>query len=94
MACPKLSTIDHADANKFTPPRTSIWRGLKKGSWHGHAPPFQRVSGTIEREGSEKGALLKVLRCLWTAWCTLNGCEFCGCPLKGLFDPDYDGRDM
>lgn len=91
---PSLSAISHESAKRFIPEGTTIWRGHRLGSWHGECKPFKRVSGAPEREGSEKGALLYVLRCLWTGWRILNGVDFDQCPIHGLFEPGYDGLDV
>lgn len=38
------SQTTHAEAKTMLPPGSSIWRGLTKRCWCGHAPPARRVS--------------------------------------------------
>ena len=37
-------SITHSEARQFIPPKSPIWRGLTKNSWHGHRQNRKRVS--------------------------------------------------
>ena len=39
-------TILHSEAREFLPPKSSIWRGLTRNSWHGHREGRKRVSAS------------------------------------------------
>ena len=90
---PNLSNMKQAAAKKHIPPGSSIWRGTDKNTWHGHMPPYSRVTGNPAREGSEVEALHYVFRCLLTGWCILNGVKYVDCPLQKLFKQGYNGED-
>ena len=55
------STIPQAEAKRFTPPSSSIWRGLSHCSWNAHLMPYRRISEPW-CHGGESAALKRILR--------------------------------
>ena len=70
---------------QLTPPGASVWRGNIQGCWHGHCPPFRRVSASWHVYG-QRGAAIIVLQLLWGQHLTVAGLR-CpqDCPVHGLF---------
>ena len=78
-------TILHSEAKDFVPPKSSIWRGLTRNSWHGHREGRKRVSASWALWG-ESGAMRQVLKLLWGQHLEMEGMEVEDCPFTGLFD--------
>ena len=78
-------TILHSEAREFLPPKSSIWRGLTRNSWHGHREGRKRVSASWALWG-ESGAMRQVLKLLWGQHLEMEGMEVEDCPFTGLFD--------
>ena len=78
------STIPQAEAKRWLPPGCSIWRGVSKCNWNGHYAPYPRCSALWADHG-EQGALLQVLRLLWSDYLEHNGMHVGDCPIAGLF---------
>ena len=53
-------------ANALKPPGCGIWRDndLVEGGWAGHCPPYARCSSTVAATGTDRAALIDVLRVL------------------------------
>jgi hypothetical protein len=64
--------VDQANAALLCPPQSHIWRGLNRGEWRGHCPPFQRISEPWSRAG-ERHAMMEILRRLWHRHCIKDG---------------------
>lgn len=80
------STISQATAKEFVPFGASIWRGVTRMEWCGHMPPYSRIHDKWEELG-EKGAMLSVLKRLWTQHCEFRGLEYdLTCPHIALFN--------
>lgn len=77
-------SITHERAKEFAPPGASIWRGLTRGEFCGHLPPYRRVSASWARFGQE-GALRETLRLLWSQSLASQGLEEADCPVQGIF---------
>ena len=84
IAMPPPSTIPHADAKKYIPPTSSIWRGVVRGQWCGHCPPYARISEPWRR-ASEANALLVVVRKLWRQYLEINALGIESCWVENLF---------
>lgn len=89
---PHVKHIDMPDAllqsevRNFCPPGTKIWKNNTHVGWHGHCPPFRRMSATVATTGSEKAAASKVLKTLWLQYCHAHGCSLAdACFVRGLF---------
>jgi len=87
LKAPKLdSGIEHATAAAMLPPGASCWRGLTRGVWCGHLPPYVRIShpwGT-----SETVACLWVVRELWRQHIEWNALDDSACIVEGLMAMD------
>ena len=72
------ATIEQSTAKFFLPPNTSVWRGLTRGEWCGHAPPFKRI---FERwsDSTERNAMIRVIKRLWQQYAELNQKKFPDC---------------
>jgi hypothetical protein len=82
----KLTTaVSQAAARALVPPEAHIWRGLTRGEWCGHRPPYRRVSFPWHRFG-EQGALKECLQALWRQHFAYTGGSVDTCPVEGLFD--------
>ena len=88
-AAKKLAaTIEHATAKQFVPFGASVWRGLIRGEWCGHYPPFKRISAPWAFYG-ERGAMFDVLRGLWQQHCAYKGLSYpADVPHKLLFEEE------
>ena len=80
-----VPTVDMETLNRYKPPGSYMWRGLVKGTSHGHLKPYKRTSEAWSRNG-EVEACVKVLRTLWRQWLEMNAYEVTDCPVPGLFD--------
>jgi hypothetical protein len=81
---PKLdSKIEQPEARKLIPPGSSIWRGLTKGQWCGHLPPYVRVSRPWAL--NETASCMWVIRELWLQYLEANGLDQDSCTVEGLF---------
>ncbi len=81
--------ISQADAKRFLPPATSVWRDLARGGWCGHCPPNSRLSESFDKHaGSSDDAFRALLVRLW-----IQNAEKVGqppaniCTVEGLFAP-------
>ena len=45
--------LPQAEAKKFLPPKTYIWRANKKGSWHTHTYPHKQHSESWSSHGGD-----------------------------------------
>lgn len=88
LAQKKMPTvIPQAEARKFIPPGTSIWRGTVRGSWQGHCKPFKRVYVNW-KASSEPEAMKEVMRQLWCQYIQREALTNADCPWQGLLgDP-------
>lgn len=77
--------MTQAQANKFIPPGTTIWRGVVQGSWQGHCEPFARVYESWRRS-SEPEAMRRVIRTLWEQHIAKHGLDRSACPWAGILD--------
>lgn len=77
-------SITHERAKEFAPPGASVWRGLTRGEFCGHLPPYRRVSCSWARYGQE-GSLRETLRLLWRQWLAAQGLGEADCPVQGMF---------
>lgn len=81
---PPPSTIPQAEAKRYIPQTASIWRGVQRGQWCGHQPPYQRCSASWQKHG-EAEAMLIVVRKLWSQALELDGKGPEACPIQGVF---------
>lgn len=75
--------LSQAQAKRYIPQGTSIWRGTVQGSWQGHCPPFARVHESWRRS-SEPEAMRRVIRTLWQQHICKNGLDDSACPWAGI----------
>lgn len=80
-----VGNIEHGEANALKPPGSSIWRGLKRGSWAGHFPPEPRCSFSWNLYGERRACIL-VLQTLWAQYCAHTGTPREDVPIQGLWD--------
>ena len=75
-----------AEVRDYCPSESRIWKNNVHAGWHGHCPPFRRISATVAAEGSEHAAATTVLKSLWLQHCHLHGCTLVDtCFVRGLF---------
>ena len=77
-------SISHDEAKQWIPPDCSIWRGLTRGEWHGHCPPYRRTSAPWIRYGQD-GAMRVVIKTLWVQYLDKHGLSASDCPIDDLF---------
>ena len=81
--------IDQRTVANFLPPSENVhvWRGLTRGEWCGHLPPYRRIRATWSEFG-EEWAMVNVLCRLWQQYCEANALDFdVVCPYKELLRP-------
>ena len=78
-------SISQQQASRMTPPGAHVWNGWKQGSWHGHLPPYTRISAPWATWG-HRNAILHILKTLWSWWLEDEGLPTSACPVQGLFD--------
>ena len=89
LATPRLplwpdNKIPLAEARLFLPRDAQLWSDDRFGNWHGELKPFPRI-GRAWKKWGEKGALIEVLRYLWSRWAEKSGKTMAEIPLDGLF---------
>lgn len=72
------ATIEQTMARLFCPQGGHIWRGLTRGEWCGHYPPFRRIHSKWSALG-EEGSMKDILRRLWRMHAEHTGLDFPGC---------------
>ena len=78
--------IRQRDIKQLIPENTSIWKVMETNGWAGHCTPFRRCSAPANKHGgSERSALLAMLKMLWSQHLYLRGLGQDSCPLRGLF---------
>ena len=78
--------LAQAEVRDCCPSESRIWKNNVHAGWHGHCPPFRRISATVTAEGSEHAAATKVFKSLWLQECHLHGCTLVdACFVRGLF---------
>ena len=86
------STIPQADAKRYIPPNSSIWRGLVNSTWNAHVPPLPRISESWKK-GGEQAALVRILIRMWRHSNTLQGNDIHFCPVHGLMELAEESGD-
>jgi len=91
----KASHVKHIDlpgvlvqavVRDYCPPGTQVWKNNVHVGWHGHCPPFRRISATVATAGSEHAAATQVLKSLWLQHCHKEGQSLVDlCFVRGLF---------
>lgn len=80
---PKLeSRIEQKQARTLIPAGSYIWRGLTRGCWCGHFPPYVRVSRPWG--DNETVACMWVARQLWCQYIEANALDDSACTVAGL----------
>jgi hypothetical protein len=71
---------------KHLPPKSFIWRSRKEAAWNGRYADMPAKSCRDNAWGSEKRAILEVLRHCWDWFLVCNGHDAAKCPIKNLWD--------
>lgn len=67
------SVIPQAEAKRYIPPGSSIWRSLTRSAWCGHMPPRARCSEPWQRHGSDAAALHAIVVRMWRQHMEIEG---------------------
>ena len=70
--------IPQAEAKKWLPEGSHIWKDRVRGAWNAHHPPRARISEPYD--GDERAALLCILRRVWQQHSELTGNSMASCP--------------
>lgn len=84
LANPEVS--EHSEAERYTPPSSSIWRRWTAQVWKGRLPPSRIVSRGWAAAGGSNYALREVLVVLLRQYCFQEGIDEGDCPMMGVPD--------
>ena len=74
-AKPLPDSIKQKSVKHYIPDEASIWRSNKVNRWHGHLPPYRRVSCAYEEKAEERDVVVNVCRLLRKQRAHLDGTE-------------------
>lgn len=80
--------MDQKVARSLVPPKAYIWRGLTRGQWCGHLPPYRRLSKAWGV--NETAACLWVIRELWRQHIEANALDDTACFVEGLMAMTFE----
>lgn len=79
------SAIPQAQARRWIPEGTHIWRGLTRSEWCGHCEPYKRIQASWHLHG-EAGAMRIIIRRLWEQKLEADDLGPEACPIDGIFE--------
>lgn len=82
--------LQQAYIKKFAPLEGYVRRARNSSSWNGRYKSFLVRSCRDSAWGSERAALVEVLRHSWSWWADCNGVSADKCPIKNLWDASFD----
>ena len=77
--------MSQADAKKFLPPQSSLWRSNYRGAWHYHVAGHRRASVPWSRyNNNSRMALQEALKGAWTLFLREKALAPSACPISGI----------
>lgn len=78
--------LPQAEARRFCPTNTHIWRDNTRGAWAFHVEGHKRFSVPWSRYGGDsREAMLEGMRMSWILWTCDRSLPSSVCPIAGLF---------
>jgi hypothetical protein len=76
--------LDHAELKRWIPPRSSIWRGLKRMEFCGHMPPRRRIQARWSDFASQSECAKDIIRRLLARDFEIEGIPWPTCLVAGM----------